>query len=148
MAATARSLKTLKPLTDGVLEPLISREMWYRVQNILTARQVSGEKTQTPDHYLNGTIYCGDCGPRHMVTHAKNRHGNVYPHFICAGRHSKRTTCIRQAMPVADIAQRSRTTTGPSRYPNTSSPRCGTCSPASGSTPTTSTTRTCAAPTT
>ncbi len=91
---------------DGLHEPLVSPEMWYRVQNVLTAHQVSGEKTQAHDHYLKGTIYCGDCGSRLMVTHAKNRHGNVYPYFICAGRHSKRTNCTRQAMPVADIEQK------------------------------------------
>ncbi|CEI28254.1 Recombinase [Propionibacterium freudenreichii] len=87
----------------GLHEPLVTPEMWYRVQNVLTAHQVSGEKTQAHDHYLKGTIYCGDCASRLMITHAKNRHGNVYPYFICAGRHSKRTTCQRQAMPVGDI---------------------------------------------
>lgn len=91
---------------DGLHEPLVSPELWYRVQNVLTAHQVSGEKTQTHEHYLKGTIYCGDCGSRLMVTHAKNGKGVVYPYFICAGRHSKRTTCTRQAMPVADIEQK------------------------------------------
>src|SRR5690554_5436231 len=57
---------------DGLHEPLVSAELWYRVQNVLTAHQVSGEKTQTHEHYLKGTIYCGDCGSRLMVTHAKN----------------------------------------------------------------------------
>lgn len=90
---------------DGLHGPLVSAEVWYRVQNVLTAHQVSGEKTQTHEHYLKGTIYCGDCGSRLMVSHAKNRHGVVYPYFMCAGRHSKRTTCTRQAMPIADIEQ-------------------------------------------
>ncbi|MPV49805.1 hypothetical protein GCG21_07255 [Pseudactinotalea sp. HY160] len=71
-----------------------------------TAHQVSGEKTQTHEHYLKGSIYCGDCASRLMVTHAKNGQGVVYPYFICAGRHSKRTSCIRQAMPVGDIEQK------------------------------------------
>ncbi len=88
---------------DGLHEPLVSAELWYRVQNVLTAHQVSGEKTQTHEHYLKGTIYCGDCGSRLMVTHAKNGKGIVYPYFICAGRHSKRTNCVRQAMPIEDI---------------------------------------------
>lgn len=91
---------------DGLHEPLVSAEVWYRVQNVLTAHQVSGEKTQTHEHYLKGSIYCGDCGSRLMVTHAKNRHGNVYPYFMCAGRHSKRTTCTRQAMPIHDIEEK------------------------------------------
>ena len=88
---------------DGLHEPLVSAELWYRVQNVLTARQVSGEKTQTHEHYLKGSVYCGDCGSRLMVTHAKNGKGVVYPYFICAGRHSKRTNCVRQAMPIEHI---------------------------------------------
>lgn len=88
---------------DGLHEPLVSAELWYRVQNVLTAHQVSGEKTQTHEHYLKGSVYCGDCGSRLMVTHAKNGKGIVYPYFICAGRHSKRTNCVRQAMPIEHI---------------------------------------------
>ncbi|CCH78448.1 conserved hypothetical protein [Nostocoides japonicum T1-X7] len=91
---------------EGLHEPLVSAEVWYRVQNVLTAHQVSGEKTQVHEHYLKGTLYCGDCGSRFMVTHAKNRTGVIYPYFICAGRHSKRTSCTRQAMGVADIEQK------------------------------------------
>ncbi|HPU04687.1 MAG TPA: zinc ribbon domain-containing protein [Rhodoglobus sp.] len=64
---------------------------------------MSGEKTQTHEHYLKGSVYCGDCGSRLMVTHAKNGKGIVYPYFICAGRHSKRTNCVRQAMPIEHI---------------------------------------------
>ncbi|GAB4086202.1 recombinase family protein [Myceligenerans cantabricum] len=91
---------------DGVHDPLVSAELWYRVQNVLTAHQVSGERTQKHEHYLKGSIYCGDCGSRLLVTHAKNGKGVVYPYFMCAGRHSKRTNCLRQAMPVADIEQK------------------------------------------
>ena len=88
---------------DGLHEPLVSAELWYRVQNVLTAHKVSGERAQTHEHYLKGSVYCGDCGSRLMVTHAKNGKGIVYPYFICAGRHSKRTTCGRQAMPIEHI---------------------------------------------
>ena len=88
---------------DGLHEPLVSAELWYRVQNVLTAHQVSGERTQTHEHYLKGTVYCGDCGSRLMVTHAKNGQGVVYPYFMCAGRHSKRTSCTRQAMPIEAV---------------------------------------------
>lgn len=38
-----------------------------------------------------------------MVTHAKNGKGIVHPYFICAGRYSKRTNCVRQAMPIEHI---------------------------------------------
>jgi hypothetical protein len=88
---------------DGLHEPLVTPEVWYRVQNVLTAHQVSTEKTQTHEHYLKGTVYCGDCGSRLLVTHARNKRRDVYPYFICSGRHSKRTDCQRQAMPILDV---------------------------------------------
>ena len=88
---------------DGIHEPLVGPEVWYRVQAVLGAKQVSGEKTQTHDHYLKGTVFCGECGSRLMVTNAKSRRGVIYPYFICAGRHAKRTNCERKAMYVPDV---------------------------------------------
>src|SRR5690625_2871375 len=38
-----------------------------------------------------------------MVTNAKSRRGVIYPYFICAGRHAKRTNCERKAMYVPDV---------------------------------------------
>ena len=88
---------------DGLHEPLVAREVWYRVQALLSAHQVSGEKTQAHDHYLKGTVYCGECGSRLTLTNARSRRNMIYPYFICAGRHSKRTNCERKAMYVPDI---------------------------------------------
>jgi len=88
---------------DGVHEPLVATEVWYRVQAVLTAHQTSGEKTQAHDHYLKGSVYCGECGSRLILTNAKSRRGVIYPYFICSGRHSKRTSCERKAMYVPDI---------------------------------------------
>ena len=88
---------------DGIHEPLVATEVWYRVQAVLTAHQTSGEKTQAHDHYLKGSIYCGECDSRLILTNARSRRGVIYPYFICAGRHSKRTSCERKAMFVPDI---------------------------------------------
>ncbi|WP_338110371.1 recombinase family protein [Pseudoglutamicibacter albus] len=88
---------------DGIHEPLVGPEVWYRVQSVLGAKQVSGEKTQTHDHYLKDTVFCGECGSRLMVTNAKSRRGVIYPYFICAGRHAKRTNGERKAMYVPDV---------------------------------------------
>ena len=41
-----------------------------------------------------------------MVTHAKNRHGSIYPYFVCAGRHAKRTDCTRRAVLIEDVERR------------------------------------------
>lgn len=88
---------------DGLHEPLVAPELWYRVQAVLNAHQTSGEKTQTHDHYLKGTLYCGQCGSRLILINAKSRRGVVYPYFICSGRHAKRTNCERKSMFVPDI---------------------------------------------
>ncbi|MCH4161081.1 MAG: recombinase family protein, partial [Bifidobacterium sp.] len=88
---------------DGMHEPLVATEVWYRVQAVLTAHQTSGEKTQAHDHYLKGSIFCGECGSRLILSNARSRQGVIYPYFICAGRHSGRTNCERQAMFVPDI---------------------------------------------
>ena len=88
---------------DGLHEPLVAPEVWYRVQAVLTAHQTSGEKTQSHDHYLKGSLYCGQCGSRLTLTNAKSRRGVIYPYFMCTGRHAKRTNCERKSMFVPDI---------------------------------------------
>ena len=83
--------------------PLVAAEVWYRVQAVLTAHQTSGEKTQAHDHYLKGSLYCGQCGSRLTLTNAKSRRGVIYPYFMCTGRHARRTNCERKSMFVPDI---------------------------------------------
>ena len=116
---------------DGLHEPLVAPEVWYRVQAVLTAHQTSGEKTQSHDHYLKGTLYCGQCGSRLTLTNAKSRRGVVYPYFMCTGRHAKRTNCERKSMFVPDIEAAVEDYYRTCRYPNTSFMRCASWSPAS-----------------
>ena len=87
----------------GNQPPLVPAEVWYQVQSVLTAHQHAVEATQVHGHYLKGTVHCGQCGSRLIVSNAKNRHGNVYCYFVCSGRHSKRTDCTRQAMLIEDV---------------------------------------------
>lgn len=88
---------------QGAHSPLVPAEVWYQVQAVLTAHKSAAEATQVHDHYLKGTIHCGLCGSRLIVSNAKNRHGNVYCYFVCSGRHSKRTNCSRGAILIADV---------------------------------------------
>lgn len=48
-------------------------------------------------------MFCGTCGSRLILTNAKSGTGVIYPYFICAGRHKKRTNCDRKAMYVPDV---------------------------------------------
>ena len=90
---------------DATHEPLVPVDVWDQVQSVLRANNLAGDKTQTHDHYLKGSLYCDNCESRLLLTHAKNKHGVVYPYFICAGRHAKRTDCRRKAMHVDRIEQ-------------------------------------------
>jgi site-specific DNA recombinase len=89
----------------GAHEPLVPPEVWYQVQNVLMAHNTAGDRTQRHDHYLKGTLYCGSCGSRLAISNAKSRNGNIYPYFVCAGRHRKRTPCTRSAV-LLDEAER------------------------------------------
>ncbi|MEZ4588681.1 MAG: recombinase family protein [Gemmatimonadales bacterium] len=89
----------------GTHQPLVPPEVFYQVQSVLTAHKIAGEATQLHDHYLKGTIYCGQCGSRLIVSNTRNHQGRVYPYFVCSGRHTKRTACTRQAMLIEDVEQ-------------------------------------------
>jgi site-specific DNA recombinase len=81
---------------QGVLYPgkhpaLVDHATWQRVQEQLTAKHLSGEKHREHPHYLKGSIFCGQCGSRLIVCHAKGRGGTYPTSFAAAGRRSAPT---------------------------------------------------------
>lgn len=78
----------------GRHEHLIDDELFERVQDILESRSVADERRRVHHHYLKGSLFCGRCKhlsgtkSRMILSHAKNRHGNVYTYFFCTGRYS------------------------------------------------------------
>ncbi len=87
----------------GVHEPLVPKEVWYQVQNVLESHVSAADATQLHAQYLKGTIYCGACGSRFIIVNANNGKGRIYPYFVCNGRHSKATSCTRQAILIEDV---------------------------------------------
>jgi site-specific DNA recombinase len=85
---------------QGRHTPLVTEEVWQRVQDILEAHRLAGDRPRIHNHYLKGSLYCAnpDCRSRLIVTHARSRSGRIYPYFVCAGRHSKRTNCTFKAV--------------------------------------------------
>jgi site-specific DNA recombinase len=81
----------------GKHEPLATPETWHEVQRLLSAKNFAGEKDREHPHYLKGSIYCGQCGARLIVCHAKGR-GGTYPYFICIGRQRDKTSCQQRAI--------------------------------------------------
>jgi site-specific DNA recombinase len=75
---------------------------WQKVQDVLAANLV-GERQRDHPHYLKSSVFCGTCRSRLIITIAKNRHGVVYPYFVCLGRHQKITSCTRKALLVTKV---------------------------------------------
>ena len=87
----------------GSHEPFVSAELWQRVQDVLTAQNQAGEKQRQHLHYLKGSLYCGNCGSRLLITNARSRSGTIYPYFVCSGRHNKYTDCTFRAVLIETV---------------------------------------------
>jgi site-specific DNA recombinase len=83
---------------------LVSPEMWQKVQDILSAKYLAGEKQRTHPHYLKGSIFCGQCGSRLMVNYATGR-GGTYPYFVCLGRQKDKHSCTQRALRIALVEE-------------------------------------------
>ena len=90
---------------EGMHDRLVDPATWQQVQDLLTAHNTAGTHQRTNQNYLRGSVYCGDCGSRLMVTTARNKWGSEYPYLVCSGRTRKATDCQRQAMHVETIAE-------------------------------------------
>jgi site-specific DNA recombinase len=86
----------------GKHEPLTAPETWHEVQKLLTAKNLAGEKEREHPHYLKGSVYCGQCGSRLIVSYAKGK-GGTYPYFICVGRQQRRTNCKQPALHIEKV---------------------------------------------
>ncbi len=76
---------------EGRHEPLVSQDLFDRVQEVFHAHTNSREKDRKHRHYLKGSVYC-HCGERLCLTKAKG----TYLYFFCVGRHQKRNGCSQR----------------------------------------------------
>ncbi|MDR1450491.1 MAG: recombinase family protein [Propionibacteriaceae bacterium] len=86
----------------GTHDPIVDDLVWLKVQDMLQAHNKAGDRTQIHDHYLKGSLYC-HCGHKMTVSMTRNRHGELYPYFICLGRHGKKNDCQAQAVLVSTV---------------------------------------------
>jgi site-specific DNA recombinase len=73
----------------GRHEPLISKDLFERVQEVLRSHSQALEKQRVHHHYLKGTVFCDRCRSRLCLTLTKGK----YLYFFCVGRHQRRTSC-------------------------------------------------------
>ncbi len=85
---------------EGAHATFVDKNTFERVQEILEAHNIAGEKQRTHNHYLKGSVWCEKCGSRLCITKTTNRYGTTYLYFFCLGRNQKRTDCEQSAIPV------------------------------------------------
>ena len=85
---------------DGTHEPLVSRQLYDKVQGVLEAHSTGGERSWKHDHYLKGALVCAECGSNLYYTLIKGRFG----YFRCIGRNTARTACSQgQYVPAVEL---------------------------------------------
>ena len=87
---------------NGRHEPLIDRETFEKVQDVLKSATLSGNRTRKHKHYLRGSIFCGYCG-RRMVYHRVRGSGGVYEYFGCLSHQSRQGSCGARHLLVGSV---------------------------------------------
>jgi site-specific DNA recombinase len=77
---------------------LIDQDTFDQVQEILDLARVSGERVQKRNHYLKGTVYCGDCGGRLTYGVSRGKSGKGYEYLFCSSRLRSRKCGMRVNM--------------------------------------------------
>jgi DNA invertase Pin-like site-specific DNA recombinase len=70
----------------GRHEPLVTPELFERVQRVLYSERKAGIRQRTHNHYLKGLLWCDRCQRRLMIIPGKSKTGTVYFYYICRGR--------------------------------------------------------------
>ncbi len=71
---------------DGLHDALTDDATFEKVQSILDANRVAGERPQHRHHYLKGSVFCPDCELRLTYGVSTGRNGTKYPYFFCTSR--------------------------------------------------------------
>jgi site-specific DNA recombinase len=88
---------------EGRHPAMIDRETFAKVQQILDAHRLSGDRTQKHLHYLKGSIFCAHCGQRLLYGRHRGKAGGVYEYFSCMSHQGGRQKCGAKYMSVEAV---------------------------------------------
>jgi site-specific DNA recombinase len=74
----------------GTHTPLVDQETFDRVQMLLAAARIGGERPQKHEHHLRGSIFCEECLGRLLYGRHQSRSGRHYEYFCCNNRTARR----------------------------------------------------------
>jgi DNA invertase Pin-like site-specific DNA recombinase len=81
----------------GRHQPLVSEELFDRVQHVLRSEHGGGTRHRTHKHYLKGRLWCQRCHRRLLLAKASGN-GGTYLYYFCSGRQTK--ACDLPYLPV------------------------------------------------
>lgn len=84
--------------SKGQHEPLVSKEVFDRVQEVIKVHSTAGDRKRKHFHYLKGTVFCGECESRLSTDLAKEK----YSYFYCLGK-KRRNGCEQNYIEVSDL---------------------------------------------
>jgi site-specific DNA recombinase len=91
-------------LVQGQHQPLITVELFQRVQDLLAARAARGTRERKHHHYLKGVLHCAVCTRRYSFLLATGKTGRRYPYFYCLGtRPAGRGGCREPHIPADQL---------------------------------------------
>lgn len=78
----------------GRHEPVVTQELFDRVQDVMDMRSRLGQRDRVLQHYLKGDLFCERCRQagrtsRLIYTEARSRNGARYGYFLCRGRQER-----------------------------------------------------------
>jgi site-specific DNA recombinase len=85
----------------GKHQPIVDRQTYDRVQEILSSHDHAALKISKYPHYLKGTILCAECGARLSVSNNRGQSGIIYPNFFCLGRQRNPASCSQKVIAIA-----------------------------------------------
>jgi site-specific DNA recombinase len=86
----------------GNHQPLVSQELFERVQAVLNGHGKSEVRHRVHEHYLRGSLFCASCDSRLSDSFAQAKN---YRYFFCLGRHTRRQDCHEPYTAASDLEQ-------------------------------------------
>jgi site-specific DNA recombinase len=74
----------------GRHDTLVDPDTFDRVQALLAAARIGGERPQKHEHYLRGSIFCEECRGRLLFGRHRSHSGQYYEYFSCNNRAARR----------------------------------------------------------
>ncbi|HET6771349.1 MAG TPA: recombinase family protein [Actinomycetota bacterium] len=78
---------------DGAHEPIVPRDLFDEVQDLLASHGRSKERQRRHTHFLKGLLRCGTCGSRLLYNVVKGRNKRDFAYFGCASHFNARQKC-------------------------------------------------------